>query len=139
MIIYLSWRSLSGRSAKFCQLDGSPRHRIVGVDGITARSGPADELVRLAIVNRHPSGEGDYPEVPFAAGVSVFALGIPKEIGRPYAPKGCRPSIAAGCVAESFGTLIINPGGKPHAPAVHRYFIIAKGGRPSFGDGDQLA
>src|SRR5580700_477277 len=122
MSFYLLWRS-----AKSCQRDGFPRHQVVGVDGITARSGPAEELVRCAIVYRHPSGEGNDPEVPFAAGVSVFAIGMPEEIGRPYAPKGCRPSIAAGCVAESFRTLIINPGGKPHAPAVHRYFIIAKG------------
>ena len=69
------------------------RHQVVGVDGITARSGTADELVRLAIVNRHPSGEGDYPEVPFAAGISVVAVGMPKQIGSPYAPKGPGPAL----------------------------------------------
>src|SRR5580704_10644512 len=139
MISYLLWRSLRRRNAKFCQLDGLLRHRVVGVDGITARSGTADELVRFAIVYRLPSGEGNYPEVPCAAGVSVFALGMPQQIGSPYAPKGGRPIIVALCVAERFRTFIINPGGKPHAPAVHRYFIVTKGGSPSFGDGNQLA
>jgi hypothetical protein len=92
---------LLGRNAKTCHRDGLLRHQVVGVDGITARSGTADELVRFAIVYRHPSGEGNYPEVPFAAGVSVVAVGMPKQIGSPYAPKGSRPSIGALCVAES--------------------------------------
>ncbi len=84
-----------------------------------------------------PSGEGNDPEVPFAAGVSVFAIGMPKQIGGPYAPKGSRPRIVALCVAES--TSLIDPGVKPHGPAVHRYFTVAKGGCPSLGNGDQLA
>jgi hypothetical protein len=119
MIFYLLWRG-----AKMRQRDGFPRHRVVGVDGITARSGTAEEIVRAAIVYRHPSGEGNYPEVPFAAGVSVFAIGMPKQISSPYAPKGCRPSIITLCVAES--ARLINPGVKPHGPAVHRYFIVAQ-------------
>src|ERR1700730_18349178 len=133
MIFYLLWRS-----AKTCQRDGFPRHQVVGVDGITARSSTANKLARPAYVYRHPSGERNYPEVPLAAAVSVCALLImPKEIGCPYAPKRCRPSIGALCVTES--TSIINPGGKPHAPAVHRFFTVTKGSSPSFGDGNQLA
>ncbi len=117
-IFYLLWRS-----AKACQGDGLIRHRVVGVDGITARSGAADELVRRAIVHRQASSEGNDPEVPFAAGVAVFALGMPKQISGPYAPKGSRPSIFTRCIPES--TSIINPGGKAHGPAVHRYFTGA--------------
>src|ERR1700730_4337295 len=100
MIFYLLWLNLIGRSAKTCQRNGFLRHRVVGVDGITARSGTAEELARLALVYRHPSGERNYPEVPCAACVSVCALGMPKQISR-HAPKGCRPSIGARFVAES--------------------------------------
>src|ERR1700730_15665053 len=125
MILYQLWRSLSGRNVKACQLDRLLRHQVVGVDGITACAGTADE-VRFAIVYGLPSGEGNYPEVPFAAGVSVCALAMPKQIGSPYAPKWCRPNIGARRGAESTAekSSIIDPGSKPHGPAVHRYFTV---------------
>jgi hypothetical protein len=66
---------------------------------------------------------------------------MPKQVGSPYAPKGCRPNIGARCGTESTAEngRIIDPGGKPHGPAVDWVFIVAEGGGPSLGDGDQLA
>lgn len=133
---------LGRRKAKTRQGDGFLRNQVVGVDGITTRSGTAEELARPAIVYRLTSGEGNYPKVPFATTVSTCALlVVPKQIGGPCAPKWCRSNIGARRCAESTAenSGIIDPGRKPHGPAVYRCFIITKGCRPSFGDRNQLA